>query len=549
MTIDPDSAPWAAIQATAQAALRAGRRLRHPQLRDVAVALGRNRADAAAKILSTFLDSHPDDIDALNLLAVLLMMHRRYEEAESLLAKCVAGDADFELARYNLATSLSRSNKFQLAIDHLANLLAKDPRNPLYCDLMAASLSRVGRYREALDYRRRLMEKFPRSGWAWLNYGRSLRAAGQRADCIAAYRHALDVPSASGQAWWELSDLKNFRFAESEIASMQAQLARPDLLQEERVPLHFALGKAFGDLGAWAKSFDHYARANATLRMACAYDPDRTTARAASSKALFTAEFFAEHAGAGCRARDPIFVIGMQRAGSTLVEQILASHPAIEGTGERADLAMFAKTLHDDGGPLGPVYAQKLRALGREGLWREGERYLERVQDSRLLGRPHFTDKQPYNFWHIGLIHLVLPHARIIDVRRNPLACCFSNFTQNFVTGSAPFSHRLADLGRYYRDYVDVMAHFDRVLPGRIYRLNYEQLVADPETEIRRLLGHLGLPFQSACLEFHRNDRAMDSASSEQVREPIFADAIDRWRNYEPWLAPLKAALGPALGA
>ncbi|MGH6887703.1 MAG: tetratricopeptide repeat-containing sulfotransferase family protein [Rhizomicrobium sp.] len=545
MTVNPDSAPWIA----ARAALRAGWKPRHPRSKEAAAALEKNRLDDAARILSKFLKTSPGDIDALNLAGELLMRRKCYEDAASLLAKCVAGNAQFDLARYNLATALFHSGELRPAIDQAGILLAKDAHNPLYCDLMAASLSQAGLYDEAVDYRRRLTESFPGSGWAWLAYGRTLRALGRREDCIAAYTRAIDLSPGLGRAWWGLADLKNFHFAEREIETMRTQLARPDLLQEERAPLHYALGKALGDLGEWAKSFDNCARANAILRMGSSYDPDRTTARAASIRALFTAEFFAERAGAGCDAGDPIFIVGMQRSGSTLVEQILASHSAIEAAGERADLERFAKKLYDDGGPLGPAYARNLRALDRDGLAREGKAYLERIRVRRARGRPHFTDKQNYNFWHIGLIHLVLPNARIVDVRRHPLACCFSNFTQNYVADVAPFSHRLADLGRYYRDYVEVMTHFDRVLPGRIHRLNYEDLVADPETEIRRLLDHLGLPFESSCLEFYRNDRALDSASSEQVRSPIFTDAVGRWRNYEPWLAPLKAALGPALDA
>ncbi|HEY3939106.1 MAG TPA: sulfotransferase [Bryobacteraceae bacterium] len=543
VTVNPDSAPWMA----ARAALRAGCEPRHPRLKEAAAALEKNQVDDAARILSKFLDTHPGDIDALNFVAELLMERKRYEDAERVLARCVAGDAHFDLARFNLATALFYSGELRPAIDQIGILLRKNAHNPLYCDLMAASLSNAGLYHEALDYRHRLTEKFSSSGWAWLSYGRSLRAVGRREECIAAYRRAIELSPALGRAWWELAHLKNYRFTERETELMRAQVAQPNLLQEERPPLHYALGKACGDLGAWAKSFNHYARANAMLCMTSPYEPDRTTARASSIRALFTMEFFAERAGAGCSARDPIFIVGMQRAGSTLVEQILASHSAIEGTGERTDMARFAKKLHDDGGPLGPDYARNLRALDRDGLRREGEAYLERIEFRRVLGRPHFADKQPYNFWHVGLIHLVLPHAKIIDVRRHPVACCFSNFTQNYVTETAPFSHRLADLARHYRDYVDVMAHFDRVLPGRIYRLNYEQLVAEPAKEIHQLLDHLGLPFESACLEFYRNDRAMDSASSEQVRSPIFVGAVDWWRNYEPWLAPLKSALGPAL--
>jgi tetratricopeptide (TPR) repeat protein len=322
----------------------------------------------------------------------MLMRRKRYEEAEELLTKCVAGDAQFDLARFNLATTLFHSGELRPAMDQIGILLAKDAHNPLYCDLMAASLSQAGLYDEALDYRHRLTEKFSGSGWAWLAYGRTLRALGRREDCIAAYARAIGLSPGLGRAWWALADLKNFRFAPGEIQTMQAQLARPDLLQEERAPLHYALGKALGDAGEWAKSFGNYARANAILRMGSSYDPDRTTARAASIRALFTAEFFAGRAGAGCDASDPIFIVGMQRSGSTLVEQILASHPAIEAAGERGDIERFAIKLRDDGGPLGADYVRNLRALDSDGLRREGEAYLERIRVRRVRGRPHFIN-------------------------------------------------------------------------------------------------------------------------------------------------------------
>ncbi|HTT84212.1 MAG TPA: sulfotransferase [Rhizomicrobium sp.] len=545
MSVNADSAPWY----QARAALRAGWKLRNPELRRAAAALEQDRDREAEQILSKFLTAHPDDADALNLAGELLLGRKHYAPAQRLFAKCLAAGASFDLAHYNLATALFHADELQPAIDQVGILLRKDTHNPLYCDLMAAALSHAGRYQEALEYRRRVAEKFPASGWAWLAYGRTLRALGRREDCIAAYRRAIELSPGLGRAWWGLADLKNYRFTQTQTDLMQAQFARGDLLLEDRAALHYALGKGFGDFAEWAKSFDNYARANALLRTVTPYDPDRTTARAASIKSLFTKEFFAGRAGSGSNSADPIFVIGMQRAGSTLVEQILSSHSAVEAAGERADLARFAKKLGDDDGPLGPAYGQRLCALDSDSLRQEGEAYLERFRVRRVRERAHFIDKQPYNFWHIGLIHLALPNAKIIDVRRHPLGCCFSNFIQNYVTGSAPFSHRLADLGRYYRDYVDVIAHFDRVLPGKIYRLNYEKLVAGPEKEIRGLLDHLGLPFESACLEFYKNDRALDSASSEQVRSPIYADAVDWWRNYEPWLAPLKAALGPALDA
>jgi Sulfotransferase family len=290
------------------------------------------------------------------------------------------------------------------------------------------------------------------------------------------------------------------------------------------------LGAAYGSSAQWQRSFDQYARANAIRRLGVSHDPDWTSRQAARLKALFTPDFFQGRTGQGCDSRAPIFIVGMQRSGSTLIEQILASHSAIEALGELPDMPRLVDGLADG-----------------ESQWKNlGERYLASTRHRRTLGRTFFVDKQPYNFWHVGWIHLMLPHARIIDVRRHPLGCCFSNFTK-ISKHPLPYFHRQSDLGRYYADYAALMAHFDRVLPGRIYRVTYENLVADLQGEVRRLLDHLGLPFEENCLRFHENNRAFDSASNEQVRMPIFSDGIERWRHYEPWLGPLKKALEPVL--
>jgi hypothetical protein len=304
------------------------------------------------------------------------------------------------------------------------------------------------------------------------------------------------------------------------------------------------LGKVEEDDGRFAEAFDHYARGNAIQHGLRAYDPDRVTGFVRRSKALFTSDFFTRRTGWGDDAPDPIFIVGLPRSGSTLVDQILASHPAVEGTRELRDIQVIADWI-----ALQPTaYPEHLAAIPENLAARLGRDYLDWAAPLRKLGRPRFTDKAPWNFLHIGLIQLILPNARIVDVRRHPLACCFSAFKQHFAQGW-DFAYDLTDLGRYYADYVDLMAHFDAVLPGRVHRVIYEALVADAETETRRLLDHLGLPFDPACLRFFENPRAVATPSSEQVRRPIFTDALDHWRGFEPWLEPLKAALGPVLDA
>jgi hypothetical protein len=337
------------------------------------------------------------------------------------------------------------------------------------------------------------------------------------------------------------------RFSAAEEGAMMAQLARPDLSVEDRFHLHYALGKALEDRGEFAGSFDHYAAGAKLRRGEIQYDAAETTAQTRRAAALFTGDFFASRAGGGSQDPAPIFIVGLPRSGSTLVEQILASHSSVEGTMELPEMAAMVASLIRGGGKPDPtVYPGVLAALSAEERAGLGEAFIERTRIHRKLGRPFFIDKMPQNFWHIGLIQLVLPNARIIDARRHPMAACFSAFKQHFARGQG-FSYDLGEVGRYYRDYVDLMAHLDEVLPGRIHRVIYEDMVEDTEGQVRRLLAYCGLAFEPACLRFHENERAVRTASSEQVRRPIFREGVDHWRHYETWLGPLKEALGPAL--
>jgi tetratricopeptide (TPR) repeat protein len=531
------------------AAMRATRPLRNPKLKAAAELLGQKQPEASEQLLSAYLAKHPNDPGALHLMAQALVALGRKEKAEGLFARTVALAPDYAAARYEYANTLFHLNKPSLALAELDQLLGADPHNPPSLDLKSIVLSAMGRHAESLVCHRILAEDHPRSADIQIRYAASLRSVGQGDECVAALRKAIELRPSCGEAYWSLAGLKNFRFADEDVLAMQQQLARAEVVGEDRMYLHFALGKAHGDGKLHAKAFENYARANAIRRISLDYDPGWLTRHVAKCKTLFTPEFLRSREGAGCNARDPIFIIGMQRAGSTLVEQILASHPAIEGTAELPDISLLAEHI---GEAIAPQYASDYPGvLDRfdASVFREfGERYLDTTRFRRTPGRPFFTDKMPYNFLHVGLIRLILPNARIVDARRHPLGCCFSNFSMNFKFG-APFGYRLSELGQAYRDYVELMAHFDAVLPGRIHRVFYENLVRQPEAEIRRLLDYLDLPFEEACLEFHKNGRPMDSASSEQVRKPISTDAVEQWRNYEPWLGPLKSALGPVLDA
>jgi hypothetical protein len=314
----------------------------------------------------------------------------------------------------------------------------------------------------------------------------------------------------------------------------------------DRARLHFALGKAYADLRQFETSFGHYARGNAMQRLSHPYDSEALSNYVLRSKRIFSHDFFRRHFASGCASRDPIFIVGMMRAGSTLVEQILASHSEIEGTRELTDLAAISQYLQQLAREKKCDYPAILDRMGADEFCGLGERYLASTRIHRRSARPRFIDKMGANFAHIGLIRLLLPNAKIIDVRRHPLACGFSLFSQYFARGQNN-TYRLADIGRNYRDYVVLMAHFDRVLPGGVHRLIYEDLIADPETQIRRLFEYLELPFEDSSLQFHKNDRAVSTVSAEQVRQPLHRDALEYWRNFEPWLGPLKAALGPVL--
>jgi hypothetical protein len=381
----------------------------------------------------------------------------------------------------------------------------------------------------------------------WLSFGHSLKTAGHQEECVRAYRQALELSPGLGEAWWSLANLKTVRFDERDREAMQQQLAHGQLEVEDRFHFEFALGKACEDAHLYERSFEHYARGNALRRATVQYAPEETSQHVQRSKAFFTPAMFAARGDTGCAAADPIFVVGLPRSGSTLVEQILASHPQVEGTQELPDLAALAREL---GGKktrsAASVYPEVIAELSADQLRELGERYLVQTRIQRKTDAPFFIDKLPNNWAHVGLIHLILPHARIVDARRHPLGCCFSGFKQHFARGQH-FTYDLREIGRYYCDYVELMAHFDATLPGRVHRVIYEHMIDDTEAAVRQLLDYCALPFDERCLRFYENDRAVRTASSEQVRKPIFREGVDHWRHYEQWLGPLQESLGAVL--
>jgi len=518
-----------------------------PALMSAAAALHDNRIPEAESRLRQHLMQAPTDVAAIRMLAEVAMRVDRPEDAERLLERCLELAPGFDAARHNYAIVLNRVNKPQEAIVELERLLREDPANPAYRNLKAIALCHTGDYETAIDIYDELTRTYPAQAPIWLSLGHASKTAGQTARAIDAYRKCIELDADFGEAYWSLANLKTFRFDEAHLDAMRKSLARTDLKPEHRVCIEFALGKALEDRAAYAESFEHYATGN-TLRLEqIPYSADDTSARLDRARAIYSAEFFRERAGSGFAAPDPIFIVGMPRAGSTLVEQILASHSAVEGTMELPEITSITRSLRRAAADKHPgAYHDALARMGGGELRALGEQYIERTRIHRKLGRPFFIDKMPNNFAHVGLIQLLLPNAKIIDVRRNPLACGFSCFKQHFAHGQN-FTYGLENVGRYYRDYVDLMAHFDAVVPGRVHRVIYEDLVEDFEQEVRRLLAYCGLPFEDACLRFFENDRPVRTASSEQVRQPIYKAGVDHWQHYEPWLEPLKSALGPAL--
>jgi tetratricopeptide (TPR) repeat protein len=520
-----------------------------PVLMAAAAALVEGKLAVAEHTLRDYLKERPTEVAGLRMLAEVGARLGRNEDAERLLTHCLELAPGFDAARHNLATVLLRQNKTSQALGEIERLAAKEPRNPGYANLHAAILARLGEYEAAIALYTPMLADYPAQPKGWMSYGHALKTVGRQADSVAAYRRALALTPGLGEAWWSLANLKTVQFDAADLEAMEAQLAVPVLTDDDRLHLHYSLGKALEDAGRYAESFAHYDQGAALRRGQLNYDPEENAAETARTKAVFTPDFLAARAGQGSEAPDPIFIVGLPRSGSTLIEQILASHSQVEGTMELPDLIVMARRL---GGktPHRPdsAYPEVLADLSPDTLRDLGEEFLERTRVQRKTGRPLFIDKMPNNFAHVGFIHLILPNAKIIDARRHPLGCCFSGFKQHFARGQG-FSYGLSDIGRYYADYVALMAHFDAVLPGRVHRVIYEAMVEDPEAQIRALLDYCGLAFEDSCLNFHQNDRAVRTASSEQVRRPIFKDAVEHWQNYESWLGPLKDALGPVLPA
>lgn len=514
-----------------------------PELAQAARALAEGRQEQAEDLLLPYLRNHPTDSAAIVMLAEIAFRIGAYGRSEAFLRNVLSRAPAYAQARLALARLQLAQARLAEASETLDWFGRQDPGNSEALMMKAAVLEQLGEYERSAALQEALLRREPRSAILWVGYGHKLRTMGRTGEAAAAYREALRLEPGFGDAWWALADLAALPFDEDDVRAMTEALEAGGTGAPQ---LHFALAKACEDEGRIEAGFRHLTEGNRLKRASFAYDPRTLTDEVGRAAGLFTSEFFSERRDQGCPAPDPIFVVGMPRSGSTLVEQILASHSMVEGTSELPHIPALVRRLTGEERSQGASYPELLAELDKSQLASLGEEYLERARAHRKSGRPFFIDKMPHNWTDIGFILLILPNARIIDVRRHPLSCCLSNFKRYFAKGH-PAAFSLEEMGRYYRDYVRLLGHMDEVLPGRIHRVFHEALVEDSETGIRALLDHVGLPFEEACLRFYENERAVRTPSAEQVRRPINRDGLEPWRPYEPWLGPLKEALGPVL--
>jgi tetratricopeptide (TPR) repeat protein len=501
----------------------------------------------AEELIRAYIRGHGEHVEALRLLARIGVQREVLDDAQVLLERVLALAPDYDLARFEYAQVLAQRHLYLEARREIERLLQVQPDDRNYRTLQALTLVGLGQHEQALLAYRALMAGAAQPAELHLSIAHSLKTLGDTDEAVAEYRNAVRARPGYGEAYWSLANLKTYRFTDGELEAMRAAESAPQTSAADRYHLCFALGKALEDRARYEASFEHYRRGNALKRAASGYRPETLEASARRQQEICSPALFARHAGGGSPAADPIFIVGLPRSGSTLVEQILASHSAVEGTQELADVPRIVAALQGRDAPSEPAaYPRVLASMSAEDFRRLGEQYLRDTRAYRATGRPRFIDKMPNNFRHVGLIHLLLPQATIIDVRREPMACCFGNFKQLFAQGQA-FTYGLEDIARYYRMYLELMAHWDEVLPGRVLRIHYEDLVNDLAGGVRRLLEHCGLEPEPACLTFHQTQRSVRTASSEQVRQPIYRQSLEQWRHYEPWLSPLRAALGDAV--
>ena len=511
----------------------------------VGAALRAGDVAEAERLLRARIAQVPNDVDAMAALADILARNGRIPEATDLLHRALALAPAAHAIRLQLSALHQEQWHFPIALKLLHEVPAGMRESFELKAREAALLGSLGRRDEEIAIYERLVKQRPRDPHLWMSLGNALNYAGRSDEAVKALRKSIKLAPSFGEPWWSLANLKRFRFDERDVAAMKGAL-RGNLAPIDALHFHFALGRALEERGEYEQSFDHYAAGNRLRSAGLHPEQTRVTGFVDAAIATFAAPLFAHYEGAGAPEEGPIFVVGLQRSGSTLIEQILASHPEIEGTAELMTMQNLWEELAALGARSGRSPFEQVRYSEPALFRRIGEEYFARTRSYRAEGRRFFVDKLPANWMNLGLIRLALPKARIIDARRHPMACGFSNFKQHYATG-VTFAYSLQSIGRFYRDYLRLMQHFDAVQPGAVLHVLNERLIDDPEREVRRMLEHIGVPFDPACLEFHANKRAVHTPSAEQVRRPINREGVDAWRNYEPWLGPLRDALGSAL--
>lgn len=504
------------------------------------------RVFKAEDLCRAYMKKNPTDVEGMRLLAEIGSQLGVLDDAEFLLESAIEFSPDNIQIRLDYVKVLRKRQKFIKALEQAQYLHDLDPENTLFMSHLAIEQMQTGEYDAALDVLDKVLKKVPNDPATLTSRGHALKTSGNSNEAIKSYKSAYKSKPDYGEAYYSLANLKTYSFSDDEIQAMEFQLQNSDLSYRDRVFFCFAVAKAFEDKKDFKQAFNFYETGNELKRVQARYTSKVMAGERAAQIKSCTPELFQTQGNKGHLAPDPIFILGLPRAGSTLLEQIIASHSQVDGTLELPNILSLSHKLR--GRKLSKSndqYPQILHDLKAEQFEEFGKQFIEETRIHRK-DAPFFIDKMPNNFRHIGLIHLILPNAKIIDARRHPMACCFSGFKQLFAEGQE-FTYGLTEIGSYYRDYVDVMDHWDEVLPGKILRVQYEDVVADTETQVRRILDYLDLPFEEACLEFHKTKRSVRTASSEQVRQPIFKSGLEQWRNFEPWLDPLKEALGPVL--
>ena len=514
------------------------------ELQSVSAFIHEGRLQKADRLCRHYLQSHKQDVEGIRLLAGIAERTELMADAEFLLETALELAPDHERCRSDYANLLLRMQKFERAHDQTLRLVEQRPEDPASLALHANAKAGIGEHEQAIDLYNRVIARSEGQHRLHVMRGHAEKTIGRLDAAVASYRQAFALQPDHGDAFWSLANTKTYRFTEAELAHMQDYARRPATALEDRIHLCFALGKAYEDQEGFETAFAYYERGNALKQASAKHSAEQLAARAGAQKTVCDSVLFAGRQGAGCSARDPIFIVGLPRAGSTLLEQILASHSQVDGTHELPNILSLANRLgRSRDGAQGQRYPAVLAELDPDYFHRFGERFIEDTRVYRAEA-PRFIDKNPNNFFHIGLIKLILPNAKVIDARRHPLACCFSGFKQLFGQGQE-FSYGLTQIGNYYREYVALMDHWNEVLPGFVLLVQHEQVVEDLEGEVRRLLDFCELPFEAACLDFHKTERSIRTPSSEQVRQPINREGLVAWRPFDAWLGPLKDALGP----